>query len=53
MKRLTFTLPDELHRKAKIKAAQTGVSIAEICRRALAEWVKDDEEKEQSPREEQ
>jgi plasmid stability protein len=43
MKRIVITLPDKLHKAAKIKAAQTGISIAEICRRALAKWVKDNE----------
>ena len=50
---MTVMVPEDLHKAAKIKAAKTGVSIAEICRRALTEWVKDDEAEEQPPREEQ
>ena len=39
MKRLQIELPDDLHLTAKIKAAKTGISMAEICRRALAAWT--------------
>jgi predicted HicB family RNase H-like nuclease len=38
-KKLTILVPEELHRAAKIKAAETGTPIAEICRKALAEWI--------------
>jgi hypothetical protein len=37
-------LARELHGAAKAKAAQTGEPMAEICRRALGNWVKTEEE---------
>lgn len=40
--KVTIQLPEELRRKAKIKAAQTGKPYAEIVREALAKWVQDD-----------
>ena len=43
MKRLQIELPNDLHLTAKIKAAKTGISMAEICRRALTKWVEQDE----------
>ena len=42
--RLNVWLTRELHIAAKIKAAQTSVPMAEICRRALENWVKTGEE---------
>ena len=42
--RLNVWLTRVLHIAAKIKAAQTGVPMAEICRRALENWVKTGEE---------
>ncbi len=39
-KRLNVWLPKDLHHAAKVKAADTGISMAEICRRALTNWVK-------------
>ena len=33
-------IPDELWAKARAKSADTGVSISEIVRQALEEWVK-------------
>jgi len=39
VKRLQIELPADLHRAAKVKAAQTGLSMAEVCRRALAAWI--------------
>ncbi|MBC8445668.1 MAG: hypothetical protein H8D74_00565 [Chloroflexi bacterium] len=41
-KSLRIRLPDKLHRAAKIKAAINNTTMAEICRRALAEWVESD-----------
>ncbi|MBC8445780.1 MAG: hypothetical protein H8D74_01135 [Chloroflexi bacterium] len=35
----SFELPEDLHTAAKVKAAQTGIPMAEICRRALTAWV--------------
>ena len=32
--------PDELHRKAKIRAAQDGITLKEITIRALTEYLK-------------
>lgn len=39
-KSLRIRLDNDLHRRAKIKAAETGIPMAEICRRALLEWVR-------------
>jgi hypothetical protein len=33
-------IPDELWSKARAKSATTGVSISEVVRQALEEWVK-------------
>lgn len=44
--RITVSLPVELHRKVKNKAAQTGVSMSAICREALAKWVQECEPRE-------
>jgi len=38
-KRVNVVLPEELHRKAKVKAALTGKSMAEVMREALEKWV--------------
>ena len=44
MKRLQIELPEDLHLAAKIKAAQTDTSMAEICRRALTAWLQGETE---------
>lgn len=36
-----FELPTGLHVAAKVKAARTGISMAEICRLALAAWTQE------------
>lgn len=36
-------IPDELWAKARAKSATTGVSISEVVRQALEEWVKERE----------
>jgi len=41
-KRVNVVLPEELHRKAKVKAALTGKSMAEVMREALEKWVEGD-----------
>ena len=50
-KKLTVMIPQELHIAAKVKAAKTGVSMAEVCRQALAKWVQEDEEEERKEEE--
>ena len=40
--KVVVQLPEELRRKAKIKAARTGKPYAEVVREALIEWTKDD-----------
>ncbi len=40
-KSLRILLPDDLHRKAKIKAAMTSKPIAQVCREAIKEWAGD------------
>lgn len=39
MTNLTLSLDDELLRAARVKAAQQGTSVNEICRRAIAEFA--------------
>lgn len=38
MARITVSLPRDLHRKAKIKAVATGISMSAVCRKALKVW---------------
>lgn len=38
---LTVRVPVGLHLKAKVKAAKMDVTISQIVRKALWEWVKD------------
>jgi predicted DNA binding CopG/RHH family protein len=40
-KRIVIRLPSDLHRKARIKAAITGMPIAQAVREFLEQWVKD------------
>ncbi len=40
-KSIRVELDDDLHRKARIKSAKTGIPMTEICRKALEEWTKD------------
>ncbi len=50
-KRVNVLLSEDLHRKAKVKAAVTGKPMAEVMREALRKWVERDdppEEKEKS-----
>jgi len=42
VKSLRILLDPDLYTKAKVKAARTGVAMAEICRRALEEWIADE-----------
>jgi hypothetical protein len=35
----TIRIPEELHRRAKAKAALTGQTLSEVFRRLLAGWV--------------
>jgi predicted HicB family RNase H-like nuclease len=46
-KRFAFRVSKELHRAAKIKAAMTDRTIADVCREALEKWVKEDSPEEQ------
>jgi hypothetical protein len=39
MHRTTITLPDELFRQAKKKAAMENVTVSEVLRQLLAHWV--------------
>ena len=43
----TIQVPAGLLRQVRIKAAMTGISMSEVCRRALAAWVEDKPSKEQ------
>ena len=39
--KFTVNLPRELHKQAKIKAAQTETTLADVIRRCLEEFVSD------------
>jgi predicted DNA-binding protein len=41
-KQVVTRIPDDLHRKVKIKSAKTGKTITEIIKEGLEEWVEDD-----------
>jgi predicted DNA-binding protein len=41
-KQVVTRVPDDLHRKVKIKSAKTGKTITEVVKERLEEWVKDD-----------
>ena len=40
---LTFLLDEDLRRRAKVKAAQTGQSMASVLRECLRKWVEEPE----------
>jgi len=40
-KQLVAWVPEELHRKARVKSAQTGRPISEVIREALRRWVEE------------
>ena len=40
-KQVVVRVPDVLHRKLKVKAAEEGRTITEIVRGMLEEWVED------------
>lgn len=40
--RYTVELGAELHKQAKVKAAQDGISLASVLRRLLLSWLCDD-----------
>ena len=41
-KQVVTRVPDDLHRKVKIKSAKTGKTITEVVREKLEEWVEND-----------
>jgi len=41
-KQVVTRIPDDLHRKVKIKSAETGKTITEVVKEKLEEWVEDD-----------
>ncbi len=40
--KLTLVVPDDLRRKARVKAITEGTSVSEVVRKFLEEWVKGD-----------
>jgi plasmid stability protein len=40
-KRITVKVPEELHRKVKVKAALVGKSVSDILREYLEQWASD------------
>ena len=51
--RVTIRLPQELHDKAKAKAKREDITISQVLRRCLREWVAEDppesKQEEESP----
>ncbi len=41
-KQVVTRISDDLHRKVKIKSAETGKTITEVIKEKLEEWVRDD-----------
>jgi hypothetical protein len=41
MRRINFDVPADLHRQIRMKVASEGVTIAEVGRQLLEEWLKD------------
>jgi predicted DNA-binding protein len=41
-KQVVTRIPEDLHRKVKIKSAETGKTITEVVKEKLEEWVEDD-----------
>jgi gas vesicle protein len=41
-KQVVTRIPGDLHRKVKIKSAETGKTITEVIKERLEEWVEDD-----------
>lgn len=53
MKNITVSLDDETHRRARIKAAELGVSVSALVKRYLTELGSSENEFERLKREEQ
>ena len=49
--KITIRLPQELYEQAKAKAKRDDITISQVLRRCLREWVADDasKEKEEKP----
>ena len=41
-KQIVTRVPDDLHRKVKIKSAKTGKTITEVVKEKLEQWVEND-----------
>ena len=41
-KQVVTRIPDDLHRRVKIKSAKTGKTITEVVKEKLEEWVEND-----------
>ncbi|HMK88780.1 MAG TPA: hypothetical protein VK446_03985 [Methylocystis sp.] len=52
MKNLTVSLDDETYRRARVKAAERGVSVSALARRFLTEFAVEESEFERLKREE-
>ena len=48
-KKLMVVVPEDLHRRAKVKAAKTGKPMAEVMREALERWAADEPDPEAKP----
>jgi len=40
---ITTRIPKDLHRKVRVKAAQTGQTVTEVIKQKLEEWVREDD----------
>lgn len=50
MRQISFEVNDDLHREAKIKAAQKGISLTSIFRKALKDFVDENKREERKER---
>ncbi len=53
MQQTTITFPDDLRRRAERKASAEGLSVPEVLRRLLAQWLSGDEDSKEQARAQQ
>lgn len=47
--RITIRLPQELYDQAKAKAKREDITLSQVLRRYLREWIKEDKQPEERP----
>ena len=45
----SFRLPEDLHRKARAKCRRNDITLSQVIRRLLREWIAEDERAEEEP----